>query len=106
MQVMQDCELKAFIHREARSRSPIEVIQEDLCQEAWMVIACAPQDYSIEAYMELAEQAIFSGYWQERKHILLMRGPTGYACEDRETPKHRDPDDPDEDAKPCKPALG
>lgn len=68
-----DTSLRQYIVDEAKKRNRLPQLQEEYCQEAWMLISCAPAGYELAAYQELAYRAIYSAWWQTRKEYLLMR---------------------------------
>jgi hypothetical protein len=41
-------------------------VQEELKQEAWLWICAAPQIYDVQSFMDIADKAMKSGYYQER----------------------------------------
>jgi hypothetical protein len=67
-------QLRQFVVDKARCRSKSKEIQTELIQEAWLAISTVPNgDYCIESYEDIAEKAIRSGYWQEKKEELVLR---------------------------------
>lgn len=68
-----DRELRQYIIDQAKRRSRRRELQEEYIQEAWLCISCAPGGYTVDCYCELADKAIYSSYWQNRKQYLLMR---------------------------------
>lgn len=75
-------ELRQLIMDCAKNRSRRKEIQEEYVQEAWLVISTAPSGYNTIAYYELAQKAIYSSYWQNRKEYLLAH------CQDRTSQSH------------------
>ena len=73
MSLWENISLRQFVVDEAKRRNRLPQLQEEYCQEAWMLISCAPAGYDIAAYQELALRAIFSAWWQTRKEYLLTR---------------------------------
>lgn len=71
MQVHGNRVLRSYINRAARRRSRNNEHQEDMMQEAWLVISTAPSGYTTEAYIRLADKAIYSAYWQLNKDRLM-----------------------------------
>lgn len=63
--------LRTYIITTARRRSRNVEHQNDMIQEAWLVISTAPGGYSDEAYKKLADMAIYSSYWQLNKERLM-----------------------------------
>lgn len=90
-----DTTLRQYIVDEAKRRNRLPQLQEEYCQEAWMLISCAPAGYGLEAYQELAYRAIFSAWWQTRKEYLLTRSMDQHAaaaiCRTREADTDNEP---------------
>ena len=63
--------LRSYVARAARRRSRKPENQEDMMQEAWLVISTAPPGCATAFYCRLAASAIFSSYWQMNKERLL-----------------------------------
>lgn len=72
-QLWKNTELRQYILDEAKRRNRLPQLQEEYCQEAWMLISCAPAGYDLSSYQELAVRAIRFAWWQTRKEYLLMR---------------------------------
>jgi len=70
--VWSDRGLRQFIVCQAKRYSCRPEIQEESIQEAWLCISCAPPDWNMGAYEELAYKAIRSHYWQYKKEQLLL----------------------------------
>lgn len=64
--------LRAHIVETARRRSRRIEAQEDMIQEAWLVISTAPPTYETSFYTRLADKAIYSSYWQLNKDRLMQ----------------------------------
>ena len=69
--IYRDTELRQFIVDRAKRRSRRQELQEEYYQEAWLAISCAPADHTNDSYRELANKAIYSAYWQNRKEYML-----------------------------------
>jgi hypothetical protein len=65
-------ELRQYIVDQAKRRSRRKELQEEYVQEAWLAVSCAPGGYCVEAYCELVDKAIYSGYWQQNKNRLMQ----------------------------------
>jgi hypothetical protein len=64
--------LRRYIVCQASRRSKRKEVQEDLIQEAWLVISTLPRCHGKEECKNWAEKAIYSGYWQENKERLML----------------------------------
>ena len=95
MRLWGDRDLRQYIIDAARRRSRLPQLQEEYCQEAWMLISCAPAGYELAAYQELAYRAIYSAWWQTRKEYLLMRAMDQHVnaqmCKTREADTDNEP---------------
>jgi len=95
MRLWENIELRQFIVDEAKKRNRLPQLQEEYCQEAWMLISCAPAGYDLSSYQELAYRAIFSAWWQTRRDYLLMRAMDQHInaqmCATREAEKDDSP---------------
>lgn len=80
MILWENTHLRQFVVDEAKKRNRLPQLQEEYCQEAWMLISCAPAGYDIATYQELALRAIFSAWWQTRKEYLLTRSMSQHAA--------------------------
>jgi len=74
MELWGDRELRQFIVDESRKYSGREDIREEYIQEAWLCISCAPADCEDCFYRTIAHKAIYSGYWQQYKEHMMLRG--------------------------------
>ena len=72
-QLWKNTELRQYILDESKKRNKLPQLQEEYCQEAWMLISCAPAGYDLASYRELAYKAIRSSWWQTKKEFLIMR---------------------------------
>lgn len=94
-QLWKNTELRQYILDEAKKRNRLPQLQEEYCQEAWMLISCAPAGCDLDAYQELARRAIFSAWWQTRKEYLLMRSMDQHVnaqmCRTREADTDNEP---------------
>lgn len=73
MDLWRSLELRQYVVDEAKRRNRLPQLQEEYCQEAWLLISCAPAGYDLAAYKELAERAIRASWWQTRREYVLMR---------------------------------
>ena len=70
--VWADTELRQYIVDQAKRRTKRKDIQEEYVQEAWLIISTAPAGYDTDCYKKLAEKAIYSSWWQNRKENMLF----------------------------------
>ena len=73
MQVWSDTELRQYIVDQAKRHSRRRAVQEELVQEAWLCISCAPGDYTPGSYKSIAYKAIYSSYWRDKKETFFTR---------------------------------
>ena len=78
LEVFGLCELREYIIKMAKQRNKLPQLQEEYCQEAWLVISCAPGGYSLESYKELAYRAIYSAWWPTRREYMLTQCMTNH----------------------------
>jgi len=68
--LFQDSDVRQMVVDTAKRRSKRKELQEEFMQEAWLWLSLAPAGYTLEAYRDIVESAVYCEYrrnWNERK---------------------------------------
>lgn len=72
-ELYSNTELREFIRCESKRRSRNYHVQEEYCQEAWLIIGTAPAGRTIEHYKDMVSFAIRNAGWTEYKNSRIQR---------------------------------